>query len=152
MQAQLKQAKTLIKLPFVVDDFRGYGVWADHQRGQRTYQAELTIFTEESGATRHIVNRVFLQGDGDALDQEYSCVEFTASADSFFEVAIRFEGKEYRGHGYCLGNRYHYEITLADGARLETTYILNREHIQLLGSYAKNGNLTAWAETLTGRR
>ncbi len=148
MQSTIREAKTLRELPFAVGVIQGHGAWADRQGGQGTYQAKLTILAEAGGVITHIVTRVFLNGDGAALYEENSRVEFTPSSDAFFEVAIRFEGKEHRGNGYCFGNRCHYEVTLAGGARLEATYTLNGESIQLLGSSIKNDNLTVWAETL----
>jgi hypothetical protein len=152
MQAKMMEARTLRELPFTVGVFQGHGAWADRQGGQGAYQAELTILTGAGGVIMHIGARVFLSGDGAVLHQENSRVQFIPSADPFFEVIVGFEGKEYRGHGYCFGNRCHYEVALGGGGRIEATYTLNEEGIQLLGSSTRDGNLTVWAETLTRDR
>ncbi len=149
MQATMMEAKTLRELPFAVGVFQGRGVWADRQGQQGDYLAELMVVAEGGGVITHVISRVFLKDDGDAPYKENLQVRFIPSADSFFEVAIRFEGKEYCGHGYCFGNRCHYEVVLAGDDRLEATCALNGERIQTLGSSTRNGALTAWAETLT---
>src|SRR5262245_54331068 len=152
MQVKLTGVKTLSEPPFAVGVFQGHGEWADRQGGQGTYRTELTILADANGVITHIATRVFLNGDGAVHRQEYSLVQFISPAESFFEVGARFEGKEYRGHGYCFGNRCHYEVTRADGARIEATYALNENSIQLLGSYTMDGNLTVRAETLLRAR
>jgi hypothetical protein len=148
MQATM-EAKTLRDLPFAVGVFQGRGMWADQQEQQGNYLAEYKIITEPGGVIAHIVSRVFLKEDGSALYEEDSRVRFIPSADSFFQVAIRHEGKECRGQGHWFGNHCHYDVTAAGGLHLDVSYTLSGENIQLLGSSTKDGNLTVWAETLT---
>jgi len=148
MRPEMKEAMTLKELPFAVGVFQGYGAWADRQGGQGAYQVELTTLTEAGGVITHVITRVFLSSEGAVLQQENSRVHFIPSADPFFEVAVRFEGKEYRGEGYCFGNRCHYVVALNGDSHLEGTYTLNGDGVQLLGSSIRNGNLTVWAEAL----
>ena len=124
-------------------------MWADQQQQQGNYLAEFKIIAEAGGIITHIVSRVFLKEDGSVLYEEDSRVRFTPSVESFFEVSIRHEGKECRGQGQWFGNRCHYDVTVTGGPRLDVSYTLSEESIQLLGSSTKNGNLTVWAETLT---
>lgn len=145
---KMMEAKTVRELPFTVGEFRGHGAWADRQGRQGAYKAELTILTEAGGVIMHVVTRYFLDGVGAVFHQENSRVQIIPSADPFFEVAIQYEGAEDRGHGYCFGNRCHYQVALIGGAYIEATYTQNEESIQLLGSSSKNGNLTVWAEIL----
>jgi len=151
MQATMREAKTLRELPFAVGVFQGHGIWADQQQQQGHYLAEFKIIAEPGGVITHVVSRVFLKEDGNALYEEDSRVRFTPSVDSFFDVVIRHEGKECRGQGQWFGNRCHYDVTVTGGLHLDVNYTLSEERIQLLGSSAKNGNLTVWAETLTRR-
>ncbi|MEP7337269.1 MAG: hypothetical protein ABI977_05950 [Acidobacteriota bacterium] len=151
MQATMREAKTLRELPFAMGVFQGRGIWADQQQQQGNYLAEFKIIAEAGGVITHVVSRVFLKEDGSALYEEDSRVRFTPTVESFFDVVIRHEGKECRGQGGWFGNRCHYDVSMTGGLRLNVTYTLSEERIQLLGSSAKNGNLTVWAETLTRR-
>ncbi len=148
MQATMMEAKTLRDLPFAAGVFRGRGIWADQQGQQGTYLVECKIVAEAFGVIAHVVSRVFLKEDGAALYEEDSRVRFIPSADSCFDVVIRHEGKECRGLGHSFGNHCYYVVT-APGLRLDASYTLGEEGIQLLGASTKNGNLTVWAETLT---
>jgi hypothetical protein len=148
MRLTTAEAKTLRDFPFDVGVYQGRGVWADQQGQHGSYVAEVTILNTEDGALIHLISRVFLNEDGGVLFEEDSRIRFNPSAESQFEVLVRYEGTEYRGRGHRFGPRCHYEISMAEKARLEVNYTMQGESVHMLGSSLKNGNLTVWAETL----